>query len=96
MIYNELFTSTIFSSCEAVINSLVVSFCCGRQKSVCTGRVSEGESLQQDAEGLPLVTMSPPPLCYHFPGMGTPHSYHPTKGWGVRRPITPNETGSCL
>lgn len=33
---------------------------------------------------------------YHFPGMGTPHSYQPTNGWDVRLPITPNVTGSCL
>lgn len=33
---------------------------------------------------------------YHFPGMGTPHSYQPTNGWAVRLPMTPNVTGSCL
>ena len=70
MIYIELFKSTIFSFCEAVIKFVVVSFHCGRQESVFKGRNSEGTSLQQDAEGLPSVTMSPTLRVLPLPGDG--------------------------
>lgn len=79
-------------SCNTLV---VVSFQGGWQKSVFKGRTGEGESLQQDAGRLPLETTWGV-RGYHFPGTGTPHSYQPTNGWGVRRPMTPNVTGSCL